>query len=399
VVITGAGIVTALGHGWKRNAAGFRTGERAFRKVTLFDTSRQRVQQAAEVDLPAHLPESRLNPREGSRLDRATRMLLLAATETWAQAGWSGSENLPFVLGTTSGGMSEGEDYYRQALATPRSHRKQPTRVMQYQAQLQAQTAGRALGFHGPITIIANACASGSNAIGHAFSLVQTGQAERVLTGGYDALSQLVFAGFDSLQALSTTECRPFDANRNGLALGEGAALLALETLDHATNRGATILGEIVGYGASTDCHHLTQPQPEGEAALESMQRACASAGVKPEEIAYVNAHGTGTPLNDSAEAAAINRWAGEAARSVRVSSTKGSIGHLLGAAGSVEAVICLMALREGWIPPMARLETPDPACQFPLVTRPEQVTLGYALSNSFGFGGSNASLLFRRWS
>jgi 3-oxoacyl-[acyl-carrier-protein] synthase II len=391
--------VTALGHGWKRNAAGFRTGERAFRKVTLFDTSRQRVQQAAEVDLPAHLPETRLNPRERSRLDRASRMLLLAAAEAWAQAGWTASENLPLVLGTTSGGMSEGEQYYRQALSTPRSHRKQPTRVMQYQAQLQAQTVGRALGFHGPITIIANACASGSNAIGHAFSMIQSGQAQRVLTGGYDALSQLVFAGFDSLQALSTTECRPFDAARNGLALGEGAALLALETLEHARQRDATILGELVGYGASTDCHHLTQPQPEGEAALQSMQAACASAVVEPEQVGYINAHGTGTPLNDSAEAAAINRWAGNAVKKVRVSSTKGSIGHLLGAAGSVEAVICLMTLREGWLPPMMRLETPDPACQFPLVTRAEATTMDYALSNSFGFGGSNASLLFRRWS
>jgi 3-oxoacyl-[acyl-carrier-protein] synthase II len=399
VVVTGAGIVTALGHGWKRNAAGFRSGERAFRKVTLFDTSRQRVQQAAEVDLPAHLPETRLNARERSRLDRAARMLLLAASETWAQAGWTGSENMPFVLGTTSGGMSEGENYYRQALATPQAHRKQPTRVMQYQAQLQAQTVGRALGFHGPITIIANACASGSNAIGHAFSLLRSGQTERVLTGGFDALSQLVFAGFDSLQALSTTDCRPFDANRNGLALGEGAALLALETLDHAQRRGASILGELVGYGASTDCHHLTQPQPDGDAALQSMQRACAVAGVKADQIGYVNAHGTGTPLNDSAEAAAINRWAGDAVEQMRVSSTKGSIGHLLGAAGAVEAVICLMVLQEGWLPPMVRLETPDPACRFPLVRKQEMAQLEYALSNSFGFGGANASLLFRRWS
>jgi 3-oxoacyl-[acyl-carrier-protein] synthase II len=308
------------------------------------------------------------------------------------------SENLPFVLGTTSGGMSEGEGYYRQAIATPHKHRQQPTRVMQYQAQLQAQMVGRALGFHGPITILANACASGANAVGHAFSLVRGGQAECVLTGGYDALSQLVFAGFDSLQALSPTMCRPFDAQRNGLALGEGAAVLALETLEHASRRGAVILGEVVGYGAATDCHHLTQPHPAGDAALLSMRAACADAGVGPEQIDYINAHGTGTPLNDSAEAAAINRWAGTQAAKMRVSSTKASIGHLLGAAGAVEAVICLMTLREQWLPPMRTLEKADPAVEFGLVTEATEARVQHVLSNSFGFGGSNATLIFRRW-
>ncbi|MDB6033220.1 MAG: Beta-ketoacyl synthase [Verrucomicrobiales bacterium] len=390
--------MTALGTGWKTNALGFRNGTRAFQKVTLFDTARQRVQMAGEVQLPSELPQTRLNSREKSRLDRATRMLLLATHEAWHEAGLLPSENLPFVLGTTSGGMSEGETYYRQAIATPRQHRRQPTRVMQYQAQLQGQMVGRALGFHGPITILANACASGSNAIGHAFSLVRFRQAECVLAGGYDGLSQLVFAGFDSLQALSPTECRPFDAQRNGLALGEGAAVLALETLEHAQQRGAVILGEVAGYGAATDCHHLTQPHPAGDAALASMQKACASAQVGPEQIGYINAHGTGTPLNDSAEASAINRWAGTQAGNMRVSSTKASIGHLLGAAGAVEAVICLMALREQWLPPMKTLETPDPAVQFGLVTESRDARVEHALSNSFGFGGSNATLVFRRW-
>jgi 3-oxoacyl-[acyl-carrier-protein] synthase II len=397
VVITGAGIVTALGMGWKSNADGFRLGKRAFRKITLFDTSRQRVHSAGEVDLPADLPDIRLNAREKCRLDRATRMLLLAANEAWEQSGLLPSENLPFVLGTTSGGMSEGESYYRQAITTPRRQHHQPTRVMQYQAQLQAQIVGRALGFHGPITILSNACASGANAIGHAFSLIRSGQADRVLTGGYDALSQLVFAGFDSLQALSPTECRPFDAQRNGLALGEGAAVLALETLEHAQNRRAEILGEIVGYGTATDCHHLTQPHPAGDAALLSMQAACACAGVEPRGIDYINAHGTGTPLNDSAEASAINRWADADVSKMRVSSTKASIGHLLGAAGAVEAVICLMTLREQWLPPMKTLGTPDQVVRFGLVTEPTETRVQHVLSNSFGFGGSNATLLFRR--
>ena len=262
--------------------AGFRAGRTAFRRVTVFDASRQRVQTAAEIDLPADPPPTRLTPREQSRLDRAARMLLLAALPAWEQSGWEASENLPVVLGTTSGGMSVGEDFFRHALNEPRRNHRQPTRVTQYQAQRQAVGLLRALGCAGPITIIANACASGANALGHAWSLLRAGRAERALAGGYDALSQLVFAGFDSLHALSPTQCRPFDARRDGLALGEGAAVLALETLESARRRGAEILGEIGGYGAATDSHHLTQPHPQGDAALASMRAACDAARVTP---------------------------------------------------------------------------------------------------------------------
>ena len=398
VVITGAGIVTALGIGWRANADGFRAGRRAFRPVTLFDVSRQRAKVAGEVELPASLPKTKLSPRTVRRLNRASRQLLWATAEAWQQAGWEPDEHLPQVLGTTSCGMECGESYYRHALAVGAPQRQQPTRSLYYQAQRQALDVAEAFGFSGPITLIANACASGSNAIGHAWELVRAGRAERVLTGGYDALSQLVFAGFDSLQALSTTTCRPFDAHRDGLALGEGAAVLALESLEHARRRGAEILGEIIGYGAATDGHHLTQPHPEGKAALQSMQAACARAGVAPEAVGYVNAHGTGTPLNDAAEAAALNRWAGAHAATLPVSSTKGSVGHLLGAAGAVEAVVCLMVLREQWLPPQPFLETRDPACAFPLVREPRDACVDIALSNSFGFGGANATLLLRRW-
>jgi 3-oxoacyl-[acyl-carrier-protein] synthase II len=229
--------------------------------------------------------------------------------------------------------------------------------------------------------------------------LIRRGHAERVLTGGYDGLSQMVFAGFDSLQALSPTQCRPFDAKRDGLALGEGAAMLAIETLDSAKKRNAEILGEIVGYGATTDAHHLTQPHPNGDAALASMSAACAAAQLTPDKINYINAHGTGTPLNDAAETAAINRWAGEHAKSIPVSSTKSSVGHLLGAAGSVEAVICLMTLRQQWLPPTTTLQTLEPTCTFPFVTKPTDAKVDYALTNSFGFGGANATLILRRWS
>jgi 3-oxoacyl-[acyl-carrier-protein] synthase II len=396
IAITGAGIITALGSGWKKNSEGFRVGKTAFRPVTLFDVSRQRVKIAAEVDVPDEMPQTLLSKRHLSRADRAAKLLLIAAHEAWHQAHWSPSENLPIVLGTTSGGMGLGENYFRQAIGQPHFHHQQAARVIHYQAQRQALDLADAFGFSGPITLIANACASGANAIGHAWEILRTGQAERILTGGFDALSQLVFSGFDSLQALSPTQCRPFDAHRDGLALGEGAAVLALETFSSAKKRGAEILGEIVGYGAATDSHHLTQPHPNGDAALASMNAALRSAGLNPEQINYINAHGTGTPLNDSAEAAAINRFAGEHRKNLPVSSTKSSIGHLLGAAGAVETVICLMALREQWLPP-SLLQTPDPACEFPLVQKPASAKLEYALTNSFGFGGANASLILRR--
>jgi 3-oxoacyl-[acyl-carrier-protein] synthase II len=398
VVITGAGIVSALGVGWRENAAGFRVGRTAFRPVSLFDVSRQRVRTAAEVTLPKRLPATRLTARQVARLDRAGAMLLIAAHEGWTQSGWEPGDDLPLILGTTAGGMSLGEAYFRRAVQEPRRHRHQPTRALHYQAHTQARTLGNALGFSGPTCILSNACAAGANAIGHAWELIRRGQAERALAGGQDALSQMVFSGFDSLQTLSPTVCRPFDARRDGLSLGEGAAILALETLDRARRRGAVILGELIGYGTAIDAHHLTQPHPQGDAALAAMTLACQSAGVTPADVGYLNAHGTGTPLNDSAEAAAINRWAGPRAPTLPVSSTKAGIGHLLGAAGAVEAVICLMALREQWLPPETTIETPDPACNFPIVRKPQDARVDVVLSNSFGFGGVNASLLLRRW-
>jgi 3-oxoacyl-[acyl-carrier-protein] synthase II len=398
VVVTGAGIVTALGLGWKLNAEGFRAGRRAFRPVSLFDVSRQRVKVAAEVDLPKTFPATRLNRRQVERLDRAGKMLVLAAHEAWQQAGWEAAENLPLVLGTTAGGMLLGEAYYRQALQQPLRHRQQATRAVHYQPQVQARMVFDALGCSGPITIISNACASGANAIGHAWDLIRGGHAERAVAGGYDALGELVFSGFDSLQALSPTVCRPFDAKRDGLALGEGAAVVNLETLASARRRGAEILGELIGYGTAIDGHHLTQPHPQGSTTLAVMKQACANAGVTPDEIDYVNAHGTGTPLNDSSEALAISEWAGARAATLPVSSTKASIGHLLGGAGAVEAVVCLMTLRGQWLPPEIEFETPDPACKFPIVQKPQDARVNVVLSNSFGFGGVNAALIFRRW-
>lgn len=398
VVITGAGIVTALGAGWRSNSESFRAGRTAFRPVTLFDVGRQRAKTAAEADLPQTLPQTRLDSRRLARLDRAGRMLLLAAHEAWNQAGWKPAENLPLVLGTTAGGMMLGEEYFRRAMENPRRSRGQAFRSACYQPQVQARLVMEALDFSGPIIIVSNACASGGNAIGQAWEMIRSGQAPRAVAGGFDALCEMVFSGFDSLQALSTTVCRPFDARRDGLALGEGAAVVMLESLEGARQRGANILGEVIGYASSIDQHHLTQPHPQGHTTRAVMKSACASARVTPADIGYINAHGTGTLLNDSSEALAIADWAGNHVGSLPVSSTKANIGHLLGAAGAVEALVCLMVLREQWLPPEIAFEVPDAACKFPVVRRPQDANVEVALSNSFGFGGVNASLIFRRW-
>lgn len=397
--MTGAGIVTAYGVGWRANADGFRKGQPRFCPITLFDVSRQRARIAAEVALPETLPTTRLPARQAGRLDRASRLLLLAAHEAWQQSGWEPTDGLPLVLGTTSGGMLMGEEYFQRAFNFPRRHRGQPTRALHYQPQTQGRVIAEALGFSGPMLIIANACASGGNALGQAWEFIRGGRAKRVLAGGYDALTQLVYSGFDSLQAISPSGCRPFDVARDGLSIGEGAALLALETLDSAVGRGTEILGELIGYGSSIDRYHLTQPDPEGAASLAAMKRACDAARVSPADIDYVNAHGTGTALNDSSEAVAINRWAGGRVTTLPVSSTKAGIGHLLGGAGAVEAVACLMALREQWLPPTTTVENLDPICQFSLVRQPTDARCNVVMSNSLGFGGANASLIFRRHS
>jgi 3-oxoacyl-[acyl-carrier-protein] synthase II len=253
--------------------------------------------------------------------------------------------------------------------------------------------AQEAVGISAPCQVIANACASGTNAIGHAFECVRSGRYQRVLTGGYDAISELVFVGFDSLQAATPDKCRPFDAQRTGMVLGEGAAILALENLESARARGANILAEVVGYGLSTDNHHLTQPDPSGSGARSAMARALESAGLATSAIDYINAHGTATPFNDAAEGKAIAELFGR----VPVSSTKGMMGHSLGAAGAIEAVISLIALRDQFLPPNINFRGADPTLELDIVAnaaRPAE--LRTVLSNSFGFGGTNASIILQ---
>jgi 3-oxoacyl-[acyl-carrier-protein] synthase II len=384
--VTGAGLVTPMGMDFEENAAGFRAGRTAFSSVTLFDVSRQRVGTAGQVDLPEEGPS-----------DRGTRLAWMAAREAMAQAGLSGGE-MPMMIGTSAAAMPIGENYYRAAIAGNESRRVQFQRVESYQAQRQMADMARMLGVSGRIRIVSNACASGANAIGQAFHLVRSGRAERVLAGGYDALCQLVFAGFDTLQALSPSGIpRPFDAARDGLALGEGAGFVVVESAAAARSRGARIIAEITGYGAATDVHHLTQPHPEGDAALITMHAATRMAGLAPEQIDYINSHGTGTPLNDIAEGNAIRRWAGDAVSSIRVSSTKSAIGHLLGGAGAVESVICLIALEKQFLPASLNVREADAVCTFDLVREPRAAAIQRVLTNSFGFGGANATLVFEK--
>jgi 3-oxoacyl-[acyl-carrier-protein] synthase II len=298
------------------------------------------------------------------------------------------------VVGTTSGGMSYGERYYR-SLNAAGDLRHAPTWIANYPAQKPVIDAQTAFGISAPCQVIANACASGTNAVGHAFKCVRSGRYQRVLAGGYDALAEMVFVGFDSLQASTPEKCRPFDRHRSGMVLGEGAAVLALENLDLARERGAPILAEIIGYGISTDNFHITQPEPSGIGARQAMERALESAHVCAADVDYINAHGTATAFNDAAEGKAISTLF----NGVPVSSTKSMMGHSLGAAGAIEAVFCLLAVQHQFLPANINFMTPDDGVDLNIVAneaRPAVVNV--ALSNSFGFGGTNASMLMRKF-
>lgn len=398
VFITGAGIISPMGNDADAHAAALKAGSTHFREIDFFDVSRQRVKTAGVADLPVDFERGSLTPREAARLDRGTRLLLYATAQAIAGAQLTNiAVDSPFVVGTSAGAMPIGEAYYKCATEVSTRRSGQFTRVEHYQAQRQSGTVQRALGFRAQTQIISNACASGANAIGHAFHLIRGGRRAMAIAGGYDALCQLVFSGFDSLQALAVSGIpRPFDVNRDGLALGEGAAMFVLESEESMLARGAVPMVEICGYGMATDLHHLTQPHPQGTAAVRSMTAACKQSGMQPRDIHYINSHGTGTPLNDVAEANAICEWAGEDAGNIAVSSTKSAMGHLLGGAGAVESAICMLALKHQMLPASLNIRDADPACRFDLVREPRAATLDVALTNSFGFGGSNASLIFR---
>ncbi len=304
-------------------------------------------------------------------------------------------------LSTTGGGMALGEQFLRAMLTQPCTA-GQFFRVARYQAQNQVHDLQQYFGFRGPMAIVANACASGANAIGHGADLIRSGRCDCVLVGGFEALTELIYVGFDCLQAMSPERCCPFDVARNGLMLGEAAAFAVLESESHARARGATILCELAGYGHGTDLHHLTQPHPSGVAAVEAIRQAINEAGCHVVDIGYVNAHGTGTPLNDSSEGTAFAAVFGENGAipsRLRISSTKAAIGHTLGAAGSIEALFAMAALRSGQLPPNLNVCQPEPTVAANLVAKGEQQTgMAATLTVNLGFGGSNAALVFKRY-
>jgi len=318
-------------------------------------------------------------------------MMILALGEALTQA--PGFQPELSIVGTTSGGMTFGEEYYRGWKGGRISTRRAASLIANYTPQKPVMDAQEAFGISAPCQVIANACASGTNAVGHAFDCIRSGRYERVLSGGYDALSELVFVGFDSLQASTPELCRPFDGERTGLVLGEGAAILLLENFDSAQARGAKIVAEIIGYGISTDNHHLTQPNPSGIGPRQAMEGALHSAGIGPRDIDYINAHGTATPFNDASEGKAI----AELFDNVAVSSTKGMMGHSLGAAGAIEAVISLLALQNQFLPPNINFRGGDTGLDLNIVANGGQTgPVRTVLSNSFGFGGTNASVIIR---
>jgi 3-oxoacyl-[acyl-carrier-protein] synthase II len=390
VAVVAAGIVSPLGFGLDETLGSLRDAKDCVSNVTAFPVDRCRCQTAGQVPA-APLAEANRYQRQPERLHRVARMMILALKETLDQAGDFQPELT--VVGTTSGGMTFGEQYYRDLKNGRRPSRQAPSLIANYTPQKPVMDAQEAFGIGAPCQVIANACASGTNAIGHAFHCVRSGRYQRVLTGGYDAISELVFVGFDSLQASTPDRCRPFDSERSGMVLGEGAAVLALENFDAAQKRGATILAEVIGYGISTDNFHLTQPDPSGSGARRAMEAALQSAGISPGEIDYINAHGTATPFNDAAEGKAI----AELFNDVPVSSTKGMMGHSLGAAGAIEAVISILALRHQLLPPNINFRHGDAGLDLNIIANSARTgNVRTVLSNSFGFGGTNASVILR---
>jgi 3-oxoacyl-[acyl-carrier-protein] synthase II len=391
VAVVAAGVVSPLGFGLSETLDSLREARDCVNGVTRFSVTGCRCKTAGQLP-DERLLNRRYNGAHARRWHRASHMVIQALGEALTQEPQFKPELT--VVGTTSGGMSYGEDYFR-SLNRNSSLRHSPTWIANYPAQKPVIDAQEAFGISAPCQVIANACASGTNAIGHAFECVRSGRYQRVLAGGYDALSELVFVGFDSLQASTPEKCRPFDRDRTGMVLGEGAAVVALENLDAARARGASVLAEIIGYGISTDNFHLTQPDPSGIGPRQAMERALESANISADVVDYINAHGTATAFNDAAEGKAISALFDR----VPVSSTKSMMGHSLGAAGAVEAIICLLALQHQFLPPNINFHAADKDIDLNIVANEAQsAVLRIALSNSFGFGGTNASILVRKF-
>ena len=391
VAVTGLGVVSALGPDARSFEAGLRAGRSGIAPLTLFDPAGFRASLAAQAPEPAP-PVDAAALATASRPDRFG---LQAAFEAVAQAGLDARAlaDAAVVFGTGTGGLMTTEAYVKDGGGPP-------SLLVPHQPASVTDLVARHLGAHGPRTTIMTACSSSATAIGYAADRIRLGHVEVALAGGAEGLTRLTYAGFGCLRATAPGDepCRPFDAERKGLTLGEGAAVLVLEDYDRARARGATVLAVVAGWGITADAHHMTAPHPEGDGAARAMQMALDDARLSADAIGYVNAHGTGTPHNDAAETLAVKRVLGARAPSVPVSSIKSMVGHTLGAAGAIEAVASVLSLARGFVPPTVHLRTPDPAFGLDYVPgAARDVALEALLSNSFAFGGNNTVLALTR--
>lgn len=407
VVVTGIGLVTPLGVGTEFTWKALLEGRSGIGKITSFDPS----------DLPVHIagevkdfnPEDYIEPKEIKKMDRFIHFAMAATQMAMEDSGLKITPELQdragVIIGSGIGGLPKIEHFTR-VLYEKGYRRVSPFFIPMSIINLASGYVSIRYGLKGPNSAVVTACSSGSHAVGDAFKIIQRGDADVMVAGGAEAvITPLGIAGFAVMRALSTRNdeperaSRPFDRDRDGFVMAEGAGILILESLEHALKRGARIYAEIVGYGMTGDAYHITAPAPEGEGAARCMAMALKDAGVKPEEVQYINAHGTSTKFNDELETMAIKNVFGEHAYKLSVSSTKSMTGHLLGAAGAVEAAVTVLSIHNQIAPPTINLDNPDPECDLDYIPhRARQMQITYAMSNTFGFGGTNASLLFRKY-
>jgi 3-oxoacyl-[acyl-carrier-protein] synthase II len=407
VVVTGLGMVSPLGTGVEKTWNALVQGKSGVGRITKFDTTRFDTQIAAEVKDFA--PENFMDKKESRRMDifiqYAMAAAIMAMEDSQLKIGPANAERVGVVVGAGLGGLTTIESFHKVLLE------KGPGRIspffipMLIVNEAPGQISMR-FGAKGPNSSVVTACATGNHNIGDSWKMIQRGDADAIITGGVEStITPLAVGGFNAMKALSTRNqepekaSRPFDKDRDGFVMGEGSGIIILEELQHALNRGAKIYAEIIGYGLTGDAYHITAPAPDGEGAARCMAMALKDAGIHPEEIDYINAHGTSTDYNDLYETIAIKTVFKEHAKRVPVSSTKSMTGHLLGGAGGVEAIFTILTLYHGVIPPTINYETPDPQCDLDYVPNTaRKANVRVALSNSFGFGGTNAVLIFRKF-
>lgn len=406
VVVTGVGMITPVGNTSESTWKGFLRGQSGIGTLSQVDPTPYNSKVAGEVK--NFDPAVYFKPKDIKKTDRFVQFAVGCASMAMADAKLDVKKADPFrigvLVGSGIGGLRVIEEQHRILLEKGPS-RVSPFLIPMLIVNMAPGQISISFGFKGPNNCVATACATGSNAIGDAAKLIQRGEADVMFAGGTEScITPLGFGGFDAMKALSThneepeTASRPFDRTRNGFVMAEGCGIVVLEAIEHAKKRNASIYAELVGYGLTSDASHITAPDPTGEGAARCMVNAVKDADLQPEDIDYINAHGTSTPLNDKVETLAIKKALGAAAaKKIMISSTKSMTGHMLGAAGGVEAIVCLMAIREGIIPPTINYKNPDPECDLDYVpneARPHKVKV--ALSNSLGFGGHNACLIFR---